>query len=112
MGQRRVTDLVHATPGALGSVTPEMAWMRDDFPELWEPMTTMMGRSMSRSSLFVCQPDVLVVLVGIAVRDERTRCLPDVVQGVHQTQLLARILGVATAHDGVGFDISRGGIQI
>ena len=51
-------NLVHASPGAFGSVTPDMAWMRDDFPELWEPMTTMIGRSISRSNLFVCQPDV------------------------------------------------------
>jgi hypothetical protein len=45
--------LVHASPGAFGSGTPEMAWMRDDLPELCEPIMAMIGRSMSRSSLLV-----------------------------------------------------------
>ena len=45
--------LVHASPGAFGSGTPEVAWIRDDFPELCEPITAMMGRSMSWSSLLV-----------------------------------------------------------
>ena len=45
--------LVHASPGAFGSGTPEVAWMRDDFPELCEPRTAMIGRSMSWSSLLV-----------------------------------------------------------
>jgi len=77
-------NLVHASPGAFGSVTPDMAWMRDDFPELWEPMTTTMGRSISRSNLFVCQPDVPDVLVEIAARQDEVRCLPDVVEGVDE----------------------------
>jgi len=45
--------LVHASPGAFGSGTPEVAWMRDDFPELCEPITAMIGRSMSWSNLSV-----------------------------------------------------------
>ena len=45
--------LVHASPGAFGSGTPEVAWIRDDFPELCEPITAMIGRSMSWSSLLV-----------------------------------------------------------
>ena len=71
--KENIANLVHATPGALGSVTPEMAWMSDDFPELCEPMTTMIGRSRSRSSLFVCQPDVPMVVVEIGARGKTRR---------------------------------------
>jgi hypothetical protein len=72
-------------------------------------MTTMMGRSISRSSLFVCQPDVPDVLVEIAARQDEARCLPDVVEGVDEAQLFARVLCIATTHDSIGVDMSRGG---
>jgi hypothetical protein len=45
--------LVHASPGAFKSGMPEMASIKDDFPELCEPITTMRGRSMSMSNLLV-----------------------------------------------------------
>jgi hypothetical protein len=49
--------LVHASPGAFKSGMPETAWIKDDFPELCEPITAMRGRSMSMSSLLGCQSD-------------------------------------------------------
>jgi hypothetical protein len=49
--------LVHASPGAFKSGMPETAWIKDDFPELCEPITAMRGRSTSMSSLLGCQPD-------------------------------------------------------
>ena len=58
-GKGKYDHLVHASPGALGSETPEMAWRVDDFPELCEPLTPMMGRSRSESSLFYSQSDEL-----------------------------------------------------
>jgi hypothetical protein len=48
---RDYAHLVHASPGAFKSGIPEIAWIRDDLPELWEPTTTMLGRSMYRLSL-------------------------------------------------------------
>jgi hypothetical protein len=77
-------NLVHASPGAFGSVTPDMAWMRDDFPELCEPMTTTMGRSISTSNLFVCQPDSYVPDVLVEARQDEARCSPDVVEGIDE----------------------------
>lgn len=52
-GKGKDAYLVHASPGAFGSGTPEMAWRRDDFPELCEPTTVIIGSSMSLSSLLV-----------------------------------------------------------
>jgi hypothetical protein len=52
-GKVKDAYLVHASPGAFGSGTPEVAWIRDDFPELCEPITVMIGRSMSWSRLLV-----------------------------------------------------------
>lgn len=38
-------------PLALGSVIPEIDSMRDDLPALWEPITAIMGRSISACTL-------------------------------------------------------------
>jgi len=57
---------------------------------------------------FGCQLDQLWVIV-----DRCRRCLPDVVEFVDKTQLLARILRVTTCHSHFGIDLRgcRGGIE-
>ena len=42
--------LVHV-PAALGSVIPEIDSINDDFPALWEPITAIMGKSISAPTL-------------------------------------------------------------
>ena len=38
-------------PAARGRVIPEMDSIEDDFPVFWEPMTAIMGRSISAPTL-------------------------------------------------------------
>ena len=38
-------------PAARGRVIPDIASIRDDFPALWEPMTAIMGKSISAPTL-------------------------------------------------------------
>jgi hypothetical protein len=39
-------------PAARGKVMPDMDSMREDFPALWEPMTAIIGKSMSFWTLY------------------------------------------------------------
>ena len=38
-------------PAALGRVIPDIDSINDDFPALWEPMTAIMGKSISAPTL-------------------------------------------------------------
>jgi hypothetical protein len=53
MTQGKYGYLVHASPGAFGRGTPEMAWISEDLPELCEPIRAIIGRGMSLPSLSV-----------------------------------------------------------
>jgi len=98
-GKVKDAYLVHASPGAFGSGTPEVAWIRDDFPELCEPITAMMGSGMSWSSLYFYSDERWITV------DRRRRYLPDVVEIVDKTQLLAPILRVTTCHSRFAIDM-------
>ena len=44
--------------------TPEMARMGHNFPELCEPITAMVERSMPRPNFLICQSDELVEIAA------------------------------------------------
>jgi len=44
-------DYLVQVPAALGRVIPDIASIKDDFPALWDPMTAIMGKSISAPTL-------------------------------------------------------------
>lgn len=51
MGEKARRDYLVQVPAARGRVIPDIDSIKDDFPALWEPITAIMGRSMSAPTL-------------------------------------------------------------